>query len=203
MSADTQVIKKGILLAGGSGSRLYPLTQVTNKHLLPIFNKPMIYYPLTALMLGGVREILIISSPHDIGKFKALFGDGSDWGMGFSYAEQAAPEGLAQAFIIGEKFIDGDSVCLNLGDHILIGDGLPERIQKATRRKGGASIFGHHTSMPERSGIVVLDKQGCAVDLEEKPQKPKSNIAVPGLYFYDANVVEIAKGLKPSLRGEL
>lgn len=196
-------IKKGILLAGGSGSRLFPLTTVTNKHLLPIFNKPMIYYPLTAIMLAGVRDILVISSPKDLPQFRSLLGSGAQWGIQFSYAEQEAPEGLAQAFLIGESFINGDPVCLNLGDHILYGDGLPERLQRAASQDRGATVFGHYTSKPESYGVVVLDEDGRPVKLVEKPSTPVSNIAVCGIYFYDSDIVDIAKQIRPSPRGEL
>lgn len=194
---------KGIILAGGSGTRLHPLTHVVSKQLMPVYDKPMIYYPVATLMLAGIRDILIITTPRDSAAFQHLLGDGSQWGINFQYAVQPNPDGLAQAFIIGEHFVGNNPSCLILGDNIYYAEGFSKKMQNVTQRSAGATVFGYWVKDPERYGVVAFDKTGKAIDVEEKPKQPKSNYAVTGLYFYDNDVVNIAKSIKPSPRGEL
>jgi glucose-1-phosphate thymidylyltransferase len=201
--AEELALRKGIILAGGTGSRLFPMTHSVSKQLIPVYDKPMIYYPLTVLMLAGVREILLISTPRDLPSFKSLLEDGSQWGLQISYAEQPKPEGLAQAFLIGEEFLQGEPVCLVLGDNLFYGHNLGNSLLAASRRMDGATVFGYHTNQPDQYGVVEFDEDWNVVSLEEKPEHPKSNYAVPGIYFFDDKVVEMTKSLRPSSRGEL
>jgi glucose-1-phosphate thymidylyltransferase len=197
------VIEKGIILAGGSGTRLHPLTLAVSKQLMPIYDKPMIYYPLSTLMLSGIRDVLIITTPHDQAQFQRLLGDGSQWGMGFRYAVQASPDGLAQAFLIGREFIEGKPCALVLGDNIFYGHGMQGMLVEAAKRDDGATVFGYYVANPQAYGVAEFDVTGRVVGLEEKPEQPRSNYAVTGLYFYDRHVVDLAESLKPSTRGEL